>query len=196
MFWKKDKSTYSYVIAGLGNPGPKYEKTRHNVGFLALDELASRTGIRVDKLKHKALIGTGTIDGQRVILMKPQTFMNNSGQAVRQVLDYYKIPDERLIVIYDDMDLDQGALRIRKKGSAGSHNGMRSIVSELGNQDFPRVRVGIGGAGESGAVDHVIGKVSKADQSALADAAADAARSVISIIEDGIDIAMNKYNKR
>lgn len=133
-----------YVVVGLGNPGRKYERTRHNAGFDAVELLAARFGIRLTKLKCKALIGEGTIGGERVALAQPQTFMNLSGESVRELVGWYKIDLSRLIVVYDDCDLPFGKLRVREKGSAGTHNGMRSILYQLARDDFPRVRVGIG----------------------------------------------------
>ena len=133
-----------FVIAGLGNPGKEYAGTRHNVGFGALDELADKYRISVDTGKHKALIGKGIIEGEKVILVKPLTYMNLSGDSLREVLDYYKLPPERLLVIYDDINLDVGQLRIREKGSAGGHNGMKSIIARVGSDAFPRIRVGVG----------------------------------------------------
>ena len=133
-----------YVIVGLGNPGKKYENTRHNMGFMAIDLLADKFGIKVDKIKHKALIGEGRIANQKVLLAKPQTYMNLSGESVREILSYYKVDVENLIVIYDDIDIPTGTIRIRKFGSAGTHNGMRSVVYQLKSDRFPRIRVGIG----------------------------------------------------
>ena len=136
-----------FVVAGLGNPGRKYEKTRHNMGFWAVDRLAEKNDIKIKKIKHKALIGDGIISGEKVLLVKPQTYMNLSGESLREIVDYYNVDLSRLLVIYDDFDIEAGSLRIRKKGSAGSHNGMKSIINQLGSQDFPRIRVGIGASG-------------------------------------------------
>nr|MCR5311293.1 aminoacyl-tRNA hydrolase [Lachnospiraceae bacterium] len=134
-----------YIIAGLGNPGREYAGTRHNAGFMAIDELASRFGIDVSEKKHKGLIGKGVIEGNKVILLKPQTYMNSSGESLREAVDYYKIdPEEELIVIYDDISLNPGDIRVRKQGSAGGHNGMKSIIAHLGTQGYTRVRIGIG----------------------------------------------------
>ena len=130
-----------YIIAGLGNPGKKYENTRHNMGFLAVDLLAEKYGIRIDKIKFKALVGEGRIAGQKVLLVKPQTYMNLSGQSIVEVMNFYKVEIENLIVIYDDIDIPTGTIRLRKKGSAGTHNGMRNIVYLLGDDGFPRIRV-------------------------------------------------------
>ena len=133
------------VIVGLGNPGKEYENTKHNIGFLAIDRLAERFGINVKQIKHKALTGEGFAEGKKVMLVKPQTYMNLSGQSVREVLSYYKVESEDFIVIYDDIDIPIGTLRLRAKGSAGTHNGMKSIIYDLKDDGFPRVRVGIGG---------------------------------------------------
>ena len=185
-----------YVIAGLGNPGKKYEHTRHNMGFLVLDALASRLGVRVSKIKHKALIGEGNIAGEKVLLVKPQTYMNLSGESLREVMSYYKVPIENLIVIYDDLDLEVGTLRIRKKGSAGSHNGMKSVIYQLQDDSFPRVRVGIGDDNGVDRKDYVTGNVSKEDAEVLAKTIETAADAVTSMVADGVDIAMNKYNTK
>jgi PTH1 family peptidyl-tRNA hydrolase len=133
-----------YIIVGLGNPGKKYENTKHNIGFITLDLLAERNDIKINKIKHKALVGEGFISGLKVLLVKPQTFMNLSGNSVREVMEYYKEDIEKLIVVYDDVDIPMGRLRIRKKGSAGTHNGMKSIIYDLQDDGFPRVRIGIG----------------------------------------------------
>lgn len=185
-----------YLIAGLGNPGKEYEKTRHNMGFRAVDVLASSASIDVRKNKFKGLIGNGNIAGEKVILLKPQTYMNLSGSSIREAAMYYDVPKENLIVIYDDLDLSAGSIRIRKSGGPGTHNGMKSVVKELGTKEFPRVRIGVG-AGSSGEdiVDRVIGKVSKEDQKLLDEAAKAAAEAVEDIIRKGIDNAMNAHNR-
>lgn len=184
-----------FVIVGLGNPGKKYEKTRHNMGFLAIDKLAEKHGIKVNKLKHKALTGDGFIFGQKALLVKPQTYMNLSGESVREIVSYYDIDLEDLIVIYDDFDLEIGTIRIRKKGSAGSHNGMKSIIGQIQSKDFPRIRIGIGKSG-GGAEwkDFVLGKTSKQDEKLIEDAVDRAADAAGCILEKGIDKAMNEYN--
>ena len=132
------------VIVGLGNPGKKYDNTRHNIGFEALDYIADKEGISINTGKHKALIGTGYMGGEKVLLVKPQTFMNLSGESLRPIMDFYKLEPEDFIIIHDDIDLDVGRLRIRRKGSAGGHNGLKSIISHLGSMDFPRVKIGVG----------------------------------------------------
>ncbi|MDD6190966.1 MAG: aminoacyl-tRNA hydrolase [Firmicutes bacterium] len=183
-----------YVIAGLGNPGKEYEKTRHNMGFLVVDRLAEKCGIKVNKLKHKALTGDGRIGGEKVLLVKPQTYMNLSGESLREVVRYYDVEMSDLIVIYDDFDLETGALRIRKKGSAGSHNGMKSVIYQLQSDEFPRVRIGIGASGGLDWKDFVTGRISSAEADVLAETLDKAADAIISIIEDGIDVAMNRFN--
>jgi len=183
-----------YIIAGLGNPGKKYENTRHNMGFMAIDLLADEYGISVDKLKFKALVGEGRIAGQRVLLMKPQTYMNLSGEAIREAVNFYKIDPEELIVIYDDIDIPTGTFRIRKKGSAGTHNGMRSVVQHLSSDQFPRIRVGIGSEKPVDLINYVTGGVSKTERELMHGALVKSAKSAAAIIEKGIDKAMNEYN--
>ncbi|MBQ0079238.1 MAG: aminoacyl-tRNA hydrolase [Eubacterium sp.] len=185
-----------FVIAGLGNPGKKYENTRHNMGFRVIDAIAANNNITVNKLKHKALVGDGRISDQKVLLVKPQTYMNLSGESLREVVNYYDVDIEDVIVIYDDFDTDLGALRIRKKGSAGSHNGMKSVVNELQSQDFPRIRVGIGGTGSRDWVNFVIGKMDASEEELVEEAIKQAAKAVEVLISDGIDIAMNQFNAK
>lgn len=183
-----------YVIAGLGNPGKQYEKTRHNMGFLVIDSLAEKCGINVNKLKHRALTGTGRIGGEKVLLVKPQTYMNLSGESLREIVNYYDVDVHNLIVIYDDLDLEIGSLRIRKKGSAGSHNGMKSVIYQLMSDDFPRIRIGIGSVDSRDWKDFVTGRISSEEENELRKTVDKAADAVISIIEEGIDKAMNKFN--
>ena len=184
------------VIAGLGNPGKKYENTRHNMGFLTIDRIAEKNDIKVNKIKHRALVGDGFISGHKVLLVKPQTYMNLSGESLREVMNYYNVDIEDLIVIYDDFDIETGSLRIRKKGSAGSHNGMKSVIYQLKDDGFPRVRVGIGKSGSLDWKDFVLGKVGGAESDAISQAISNAADAVEWMISEGIDIAMNKYNKK
>ena len=186
-----------YIVAGLGNPGGKYENTRHNVGFHVVDTLADRMGVRVDEKKHFALCGKGILAGQRVVLLKPQTYMNNSGQSLRAAADFYKVAPEEIIVISDDIDLEQGQLRIRLKGSAGGHNGLKSIIQHLGSQDFPRVRVGIGGKPEGwDLADYVLGQLKGNDAETMQTAYHTAADAVEVMISEGGDIAMNRFNRK
>ncbi len=183
-----------YVIAGLGNPGRQYEKTRHNMGFLVVDEFAAAHGIDVRRIKHKALIGEGRIAGEKVLLVKPQTYMNLSGESLREVMAYYDVPMENLIVIYDDMDLETGTLRIRKKGSSGSHNGMKSVIHQLQSDAFPRIRIGIGSTSGDEWKDYVTGQVTEKEAGILAETIRNAAAALECILTDGIDIAMNRFN--
>ncbi len=185
-----------YVIAGLGNPGKKYENTRHNMGFITIDQLAEKHDIKVDKLKFKALVGEGRIAGQKVLLVKPQTYMNLSGESIREVMQFYKLEPEELIVIYDDIDLELGALRIRKFGSAGTHNGMRSVVYQLKSDRFPRIRIGIGNQKKGDLADFVIGGFSKAEVPVLEETVMKAVSAIECMVEEDIDIAMNRYNTK
>ena len=185
-----------YIIVGLGNPGKQYENTRHNMGFLAVDLLAEKYNIDVNKIKFKSLVGEGRIAGQKVLLVKPQTYMNLSGEAVRQAMDFYKIDPEELIVIYDDIDIPTGTFRIRKKGSPGTHNGMRNIFQHIQTNDFPRIRVGIGSGKKDNLAGYVTGGISKSEQEILADVLKNSADAAACIIEKGIDKAMNEYNVR
>lgn len=185
-----------YIIVGLGNPGKKYENTRHNMGFIAVDLLAEKYGIKVDKIKFKALVGEGRIAGQKVLLVKPQTFMNLSGQSVMEVMNFYKEDIENLIVIYDDIDIPTGTIRLRSKGSAGTHNGMRNIVYLLQDDGFPRIRVGIGSEKKVDLINYVTSGVTKQEKELLEDALTRAADAAACIVEKGIDKAMNEYNIR
>ena len=185
-----------FVIVGLGNPGGKYEHTRHNVGFDALSVLSTRHGIAIKKSMCKALVGEGVVGGERVALAAPQTFMNLSGESVVQLMQWYKITPEQLIVIYDDIDLDPGRLRVRGAGSAGTHNGMRSIIGLTGLDHFPRVRVGIGKPPHPGyaLADYVLGQYSKEERHTMFDAFLHAAEAVETIVKTGVDAAMAAYN--
>lgn len=195
MFWKKEgQGGIDYVIAGLGNPGKEYEKTRHNMGFMTMDILEEKTGIKLSKLKYKALYGMGTYKGHKIMLVKPQTYMNLSGDAIREIMNYYKVPVENLVVIYDDIDLELGSLRIRKKGGPGTHNGMRSIVQRLGSDQFPRMRVGIGDKRKGDLKDYVIGNISRSEAEELRPILERAADAALAITEIGIDNAMNRFN--
>lgn len=186
------------IIAGLGNPTKEYEHTRHNVGFDTIDCIADQYGISINEKKHRALVGKGMIEGQKVILLKPQTFMNLSGESIRAAVDFYKVDEkEELIVIYDDISLPPGQLRIRKKGSAGGHNGIKNIIAHLGHDTFMRIKVGVGEkpAGYDLA-DYVLGHFSKEDRAIMDDAFKKAAEAVKMMITDGPDAAMNAFNKK
>ena len=185
-----------YIIVGLGNPGRKYENTRHNLGFITIDRLASKHDIKVDKIKFKALVGDGRIAGQKVLLVKPQTYMNLSGESVREVANFYKVEPDEIIVIYDDLDLPLGNLRIRKSGSAGTHNGMKSVVYQLKSDQFPRVRIGIGQNVDKDIIDFVIGGFRKEEVPILEDTVDKAVMAIESMIGETVDIAMNKYNSK
>ena len=186
-----------FIIVGLGNPSKEYEGTRHNAGFEVIDRISDKYNISVDTKKHHALIGKGIIGGQKVILAKPQTFMNLSGESVRSLLDYYKVDEEQeLIVIYDDISLDNGQIRIRAKGSAGGHNGIKNIIAHLGGQVFPRVKVGVGEKpSKYDLADYVLGHFSKEEQ-VLMDEGYDHAIHVEMILEGDISAAMNEYNRK
>ncbi len=184
-----------YIIVGLGNPGKQYEHTRHNAGFEVIDRLAEKLDIRVDERRHKALCGKGMIGGQKVVLVKPQTFMNASGESVRSAADFYKPEADRIIIVYDDINLNPGQLRIRAKGSAGGHNGIKSIIAHLGTQEFPRVKVGIGEKPERmDLADYVLSHFSKGEWERMEAAFQEAAEAVCMMITDGADAAMNRFN--
>ena len=182
-----------YLIVGLGNPGREYDKTRHNVGFTALDYLAYDKNITVSKIKFKGIYGDGMIAGEKCILLKPQTYMNLSGESVREASEYFKIEPNNIILLYDDVDFEPGKIRIRPKGSAGGHNGMKSIIYQLQSDEFPRVRFGVGKA-EHGMVNHVLGKFSEEDGIKVSDAIRLLPQIIESIIKNGINDAMNKFN--
>lgn len=182
-----------YLIAGLGNPGREYEKTRHNVGFTALDYLAYKTNINISKIKFKGIYGDGMIAGEKCILLKPQTFMNLSGESVREASEYFKIEPSKIIILYDDVDIAPGRVRIRPKGSAGGHNGIKSIIYQLACEDFIRVRFGVGKA-EYDMVDHVLGKFSEEDGEKVSDAIRNLPDIIDLIIKKGVWAAMNKFN--
>jgi len=183
-----------HIIVGLGNPGKRYENTRHNAGFITIDKIAEKYGILVNKIKHKALVGEGIISGQKVLLVKPQTYMNLSGESVREIISYYKIEMENLVVIYDDIDIPLGQLRIRKQGSAGTHNGMKSIIYQIQSDAFPRIRIGIGNERKGGLIGHVIGGFKKEEKKEIEDAVERAANATVAILEQGIEKTMSEYN--
>ncbi len=186
-----------FLIAGLGNPTKKYEGTRHNTGFCVIDRIAKDYHISVETKKYQALCGRGLIGGQSVLLLKPQTYMNLSGESVRAAADFYRIPPEEILVIFDDVSLDVGQLRIRKKGSAGGHNGIKSIIAHLGSQDFPRIKVGVGEKPEGwDLVDYVLGRFDSGDRAKMDEAYAQASAAVGVILTEGLDAAMNRFNAR
>lgn len=199
LFGKKKEfaaSGYEYIIAGLGNPGAKYEMTRHNAGFLALDLLAIEENVNMKRLKFHALVGETVLDGHKCLLMKPQTMMNLSGDAIGEAAAFYKIPAERVIVLFDDISLDVGKTRIRRKGSAGGHNGIKSVIARLGSENFPRVKIGVGKKPdpEYDLVDWVLGRFPKEQEPALKAALEHAVQAAKLIVCGEIDEAMNRYN--
>lgn len=184
-----------YLIVGLGNPEEEYANTRHNMGFNTINEIAKNNNIEITKRRFKGLYESAIIHGEKTILLKPQTYMNLSGESVREVAEFYNIEPEQIIVIYDDIDIEKGNIKIRKKGGAGSHNGMKSVVEELKTTDFGRIRVGIGQPQyKSDMINYVIGSVPKEEQEILQIGVKKAAEAVEEIIKNGIDIAMNKFN--
>lgn len=183
------------IIVGLGNPTAQYAGTRHNVGFSVIYNISDTYNIKVDTKKHKALIGKGVIEGEKVILAMPMTYMNLSGESVRELVDYYKCDAEDIIIIYDDISLDVGKLRIRTKGSAGGHNGIKSIISHLGTQEFTRIKVGVGEKpSKMELADYVLGRFSKEEQPVIRDSADRACQAAAMIISEGAPAAMNKFN--
>ena len=193
---KQKEEKIMYVIAGLGNPTAKYEKTRHNVGFDVIDRLAEKYNIRVSDNRQKALCGTGIIEGEKVLLVKPQTFMNLSGESIGAILNFYKVePETNLIVIYDDISLEPGRLRIRKKGSAGGHNGIKNIIAHTGTQEFLRIKVGVGEKPQGwDLADYVLGRFSKEDREKVEDAFERAVEAVSYMVKGETDKAMNLFN--
>ena len=185
-----------FLIVGLGNPGKQYEHTRHNVGFDVMDAIAEKYNISITEKKHKALCGKGVIGGTKVVLAKPQTYMNLSGESIAELLNYYKMdPEEEMIVIYDDISLAPGNLRIRKKGSAGGHNGIKSIIAHTGTDKFKRIRIGIGEKPDKmDLADYVLGHFSAADRKLVDDGIKNASEAINIIIEKDINAAMNKFN--
>ena len=195
MFLKRSGGV-DWLLVCLGNPGDQYENTRHNVGFMVADELADRAGIPIQKLKYRALTNTTQLGGQKVLIMKPITYMNLSGEAVRQAVDFYKVPADHVLVVSDDTALAVGRLRIRKGGSAGGHNGLKNIIQHLGTDQFPRVRLGVGEKPhpDYDLADWVLGKFVGEDTKNIDAAVKRAADAVECIIADGCDKAMNKFN--
>ena len=185
-----------YIIAGLGNPSREYEKTRHNAGFDAVDILADKLGVRIEERKHRALCAKGIIGGERVLLMKPQTFMNLSGESIRDAADFYKVDPEHIIIMYDDISLEVGQLRIRTKGSAGGHNGIKSIIAHLGTQEFPRVKIGVGAKPhpDFDLADWVLSKFSPREEELLAPALQNAADAALLFLDQGMQKAASAYN--
>ncbi len=185
------------IIIGLGNPTEKYQATRHNIGWDAITRIADDYNIALNQNKHKAICGTGYIEGEKVILAQPVTYMNLSGESVRELVDYYKVSAQDIIVIYDDISLDVGQLRIRKKGSAGGHNGIKSIISHLGTDEFPRIKIGVGEKPKDwDLADYVLSRFKEDEEKVIREALKDSSDACRMIISDGMDAAMNKYNKK
>ncbi|MEE1085860.1 MAG: aminoacyl-tRNA hydrolase [Schaedlerella sp.] len=187
-----------YIIAGLGNPSKEYEGTRHNAGFQVIDRIADKYNILVDVKKHRALVGKGMVAGQKVILVKPQTYMNLSGESIRSVLDFYKVDEENeLIIIYDDISLEPGQIRIRAKGSAGGHNGIKNIIHHLGGQVFPRIKVGVGEKpSKMDLADYVLGHFSKEEKEQMEEGYEHAVHALELMLTGEISAAMNEYNRK
>lgn len=186
-----------YLIVGLGNPGNKYAGTRHNIGFSAITYLSDHLRISLNQNKHKAIFGTGYIGSEKVILAMPQTFMNLSGESVRPLADFFKIPASNILVIFDDISLDVGQLRIRKKGSAGGHNGIKSIIQHLGTEEFPRIKIGVGEKPQGwDLADHVLARFPADQEETVRQSLLDTTCACEKIIEDGIEAAMNIYNQK
>ena len=196
MFFKKKESAYNWLIVGLGNPGLQYEKTRHNAGFMVIDALAEKYGAGFPKRKYDALIGECKIGDNRVMLVKPQTFMNLSGKAVTAICSFYKIPYDKVIVMFDDVSLDVGKIRVRRKGSDGGHNGIKDIIELSGTSDIPRIKIGVGKKpnAEYDLKDWVLGKFSKEDLDNFQKATESGVKAAEEIVKRGIDSAMNRYN--
>ena len=195
MLFGRQSSAVDWLIVGLGNPGAKYENTRHNMGFKTIDLLAEKLSVPVNKVKFKSAYNIVNFAGCKCLLMKPQTYMNLSGEAVREAAQFYKIPADHVLVIYDDVSLPVGKLRVRPTGSAGGHNGIKNIIAHLGTQSFPRVKIGVAAPGEEGdMVDWVIGVPSQAERKILAESFEQAIEAAECIISDGCQKAMNRFN--
>ena len=190
------KSNETWLIVGLGNPGKDYERTRHNCGFRAVDKLADKLGCKIDKGKFQGLYGQTMMNGRKLMLLKPQTYMNLSGRSVLQLSAYFNIPPQQIIVLFDDISLEPGRLRVRPDGSAGGHNGIKSIIQELGSQAFPRVKIGVGGKPDPNAdlADWVLSGFTAKEEKALAVALENAADAALAIIEKGVPEAANRFN--
>ncbi len=192
-----DTAPISYVVAGLGNPGKEYEGTRHNIGFFALDTIARECGTLIDRARFQGLTATATVNEVRVLLLKPQTYMNNSGLSVGEAMRFYKLPPERLIVLCDDISFAPGRMRIRRRGSAGGHNGLKSIISVLGSEDFLRLRLGVGGkpTPDYDLADWVLSRFPASDRDACSETARNAFSAISMIVEGNTDLAMSRFSK-
>ena len=184
-----------YIIVGLGNPEPEYSNTRHNMGFDTINKLAKKYNIEFSKTNFKGIYGTGIIEGEKVILLKPQTYMNLSGESIKEIINFYKLNTDNLIIIYDDIDIEPGIIKLRKTGGPGTHNGMKSVIKEIGTEKFSRVRIGIGKPEHKGdLINYVIGKIPEEDKKILEKSTDVAKDAVIEIIKNGMDKAMNLFN--
>lgn len=184
-----------YLIVGLGNPEQEYSNTRHNMGFDTVNKLAKQYEIEINKKKFKGVYGTGNIEGEKVIILKPQTYMNLSGESIKEAIDFYKIEGKNIIIIYDDIDIKPGIIKVRKTGGPGTHNGMKSVIQNIQMKKFPRVRVGIGMPEcKNDLINYVIGKIPEEEKEILGKSTTAAKEAVIEIIKNGIDMAMNKFN--
>lgn len=194
---KESTAPITHIIAGLGNIGKQYERTRHNAGFIAIDKIAEDVGVKIDRAKFHSTVAEATIGGARVLLMKPTTLMNNSGVAIGEAAAFYKIPPERVIVLVDEISFDPGVIRIRRKGSAGGHNGLKSIIAHLSSEDFPRVKIGVGKkpTPETDLVGWVLGGFPEADMKSLCSRLPDISAAVSMMVSGDVDGAMNKYSK-
>lgn len=191
---KYETEKVMYLIVGLGNPGKQYDMTRHNIGFHTIDYIAEQSGIKIKKLKFKGIYGEGRIGGEKVYLIKPQTYMNLSGECVGEFASFYKIPPENIIVINDDISLDTGRIRIRAKGSAGGHNGLKSIISHLNSDAFVRIKMGVGANKNGDLADYVLGRFQKSEIEIMEKAIVNACSAVNEIIKNGVESAMSSYN--
>lgn len=196
MFFRRSSGGVKYLVVGLGNPDKKYRNTRHNTGFIAVDYMVKQLGVEIGKKKFDSLTAETVIAGEKVLLMKPQTYMNLSGEAVQEAVRFYKIPADHVLVIYDDVSLPVGKLRVRPTGSAGGHNGIKNIIAHLGTQEFPRIKIGTGAPAGGGAemIDWVIGVPSQAERKILVDSFERAVKAAADILENGCQKAMNDYN--
>ncbi len=194
---KASTAPISFIIAGLGNPGARYASTRHNAGFMAIDYAAEKLGVKIDRAKFHSLVGEADIEGVRVLLMKPETYMNNSGTAIAEAASFYKIPPERVLVLHDEISFDPGIIRIRRKGSAGGHNGLKSIIEHLGSEDFPRVKIGVGKKPrpDYDLADWVLGRMPKEAEELLTARLGDVYSASLLIVGGKIDDAMQRYSK-
>ena len=194
---KPQAEPVSFIIVGLGNIGKQYEKTRHNAGFLAIDYIAEKCGVKIDRVKFHSTVAEANFGGKRVLLMKPSTLMNNSGVAVGEAAAFYKIPPERVLVLHDEISFDAGIIRIRRKGSAGGHNGLKSLIAHLSSEEFPRIKIGVGQkpSPDYDLANWVLGRLPEADFKAISERFADICDASEYIVKENIDLAMSKYSK-